>query len=200
METWKDIPGYEGYYQASSEGRIKSIDRVVDHELNGPTKYRGQLLSTKISNTGYLMVGLTVKGKSKNLTVHRLVAYAFLGADPKMTVNHKNGIRTDNRINNLEYLTIGENNTHSYRELGRKGAGTAKYGKLNSNHKEVDQFDRDGNLIQSWDSMADIERQLGFRVKTISNCVTGRKKTAYGFVWKYRTAELYDIFKQQKEK
>lgn len=115
MELWKKVPGYEGYYEASSFGRIRSVDRFVDHKINGRTMYRGKVISTRLSiPSGYLHVGLTVHGKSKSYTVHRLIMYAFHGKDEKSQINHKNGIKTDNRVENLEYCTQSQNIKHAY--------------------------------------------------------------------------------------
>lgn len=111
-EIWKDIPNYEGIYQASNLGRIKSLkfgkERVLRHGLH---------------KVGYCYIYLYKRGKGITNLVHRLVAIAFLG-ESDLQVNHKNGIKSDNRLENLEYCTGSENNKHAYDiglKAGRKG-------------------------------------------------------------------------------
>ena len=105
METWRDIPGFEGRYQVSDKGNVYSIRRQRCLKLG------------KCTN-GYLSVQL---GRGNPRLAHRLVALAFVGgAADGLEVNHKNGIRSDNRAENLEWVTRGDNHRHSYRELNRK--------------------------------------------------------------------------------
>jgi len=111
METWIDMIGYEGYYQVSSEGRIRSVDRLI---ANPTRKRKGKIMKQCIDGKGYKALSISKDGKFKMLTVHRLVAMSFLGYS-NLTVNHKNGIKTDNRIKNLEFMTQKENNRHANR-------------------------------------------------------------------------------------
>mgnify|MGYP000491117244 CR=1 FL=1 len=105
-EIWKDIPGYEGYYQASDLGQIRSL------RFKG--KSRIKIRKPHLDKYGYLCVGLIKENKKNTRTVHRLVAKAFLGISD-LVVNHKNGIKIDNTVENLEYITVAENNRHAYR-------------------------------------------------------------------------------------
>lgn len=130
-EEWRDIPGYENMFQASNLGNIRSLDRYVNHQRNGKTLYKGKILSMAISNVGYYHVALSKDGKSKGFTVHRLVCYAFFGIKESLVINHKNGIKTDNRIENLEYCTQSENNIHAYRTGLKKPP--RRHGSKNSN-------------------------------------------------------------------
>ena len=109
-EIWKDIPRYKGIYQASSTGKIRSLDRYVNNQANGKAKrlVKGRVLKTFIAGAGYEYVVLSVNQNKKKIGVHRLVAQAFLG-ESKLTVNHINENKSDNRITNLEYCTQKEN-------------------------------------------------------------------------------------------
>ena len=111
MEIWREVTGYEGLYEVSDIGRIRSLPR------NGTL---GGILTGEITNNGYIRVKLHKNNKFKRFMAHRLVADAFLGPrPPEMTVNHKDGNKTNNVANNLEYLSQGDNARHSFAELGR---------------------------------------------------------------------------------
>lgn len=119
MEIWKDILGYEGYYQVSNLGNVKSLDRVRETLPTAKKQFKtfneGRVLIPKESNRGYLRYALTKEGKTKYLSAHRLVAQSFIpNIKDKPDVNHINGIKTDNRIENLEWCTGSENIKHNY--------------------------------------------------------------------------------------
>ncbi|MFV0976959.1 NUMOD4 motif-containing HNH endonuclease [Bacillus paranthracis] len=122
-ELWKPVSGYEGIYEVSSLGRVRSLDRIVVDYRGIKKKVRGKILSPGLTNKGYCIVSLNAVDKRHTLTVHRLVANAFIpNLDNKPQVNHINGIKTDNRICNLEWLTNEENMKHAINNgLANKG-------------------------------------------------------------------------------
>lgn len=119
-EIWKDIVGYEGYYQVSSHGRIKSLERYVKHVF-GERINKERIRKQAIGNSGYYFVPLSKFGINKSKDIHRLVAIHFVdGYNEGLIVNHKDGNRLNNYYENLEWVTPRENNLHSFRVLGRK--------------------------------------------------------------------------------
>ena len=146
----------------------------------------GRFKKLKLSNScGYLVVNVC-KSKSKLVRVHRLVAEAFIpNPENKRTVNHKNGIRSDNRVENLEWATDSENNQHSYDYLGRKGAWLGKSGAIHPNSKNVLQI-KNGNVISEFGSMREAERATGIFQANISKCCLGKRHVAGGYQWRYK--------------
>jgi hypothetical protein len=117
MENWKDIPGFEGRYQVSDLGRVKSLSFMQRYLLrNGREAYRKtdeRILAQQPNNRGYYLVHLHQDNQRTALTVHSIVARAFLLGPPSETVNHRNGVKTDNRATNLEWATYSENHLHA---------------------------------------------------------------------------------------
>lgn len=121
-EIWKDIPGYEGLYQASSLGRIKSLPKEWVNGDGAKQKHNGLILKAAITKKGYLDVSLRKNKVAKTFKVHRLVALAFIiNPENKLQVNHKDGIKTNNNVNNLEWNTNSENQLHAHKIGLNKG-------------------------------------------------------------------------------
>lgn len=114
MEVWKDIPGTNGIYQVSSLGNVRSIDRIVKHNYGGTRTAKGRTLRLSKQTNGYLACPVFYNGKEKRCNVHRLVMLAFVG-ESKLTVNHINGNKQDNRLENLEYCTLSQNLKHAFK-------------------------------------------------------------------------------------
>ena len=122
QEIWLPIQGYEGLYEVSNTGLVRSVDRIVI-DKGHPSRRKGKYLSLDPNNKGYCKVWLWKDGQEKRILVHRLVAMAFLPCDEpeSMVVNHLDGNPLNNNVSNLEWCTQGENLAHGYRRTGRLG-------------------------------------------------------------------------------
>ena len=152
MEIWKDVKDYEDKYEVSNLGRVKSKERYFNNN-GGYQKVYEKILSQhrqygKEQNE-YMIVNFSIKHKTINKFVHRLVAQAFLkDYDEKLEVNHKNGIKYDNRVENLEMVTRIENIRHSIDILKRR-----------TNGKAVLQYDLENNFIKEYESACVASRE-----------------------------------------
>lgn len=118
-EEWRPIPGWEGYYEVSNGGRVRSLARVIVNKHGDEQKFRGRMLTARMGNRGYLCVRLSRDGKHKRARVHRLVAEAFHGVptDENLVCCHNNGVKTDNRAINLRWGTLASN----YHDMEKHG-------------------------------------------------------------------------------
>lgn len=182
-EVWKNIDWIElsGDYQISNIGNIKN-------------KTTGKILKPYLGKYGYYLLTLRNKNhKTVNYRVHRLVAQAFIpNPENKPEIDHINTIKTDNRVENLRWVTKTENcnNSLSLKHLKEKMSDgrnymCGRYGVLHPNSKPVLQLDLDGNFIREWDCAADVERELGICASNIRNCCKGNIKSVGGYKWIY---------------
>ncbi len=119
-EIWKAIPGYEGSYEVSDQGRVRSLDRVVEYCDGRLCRFPGRLLALNLNPGGYLQVGLCVSGKRTTRSVHCLVLEAFVGPCPEgCETGHRDGNRTNNCLRNLRYITHSQN-SHEIAIHGRR--------------------------------------------------------------------------------
>src|SRR5574344_126522 len=162
-DIWRDIEGYEGIYQVSNLGRVKS-----EHKRNGVT-----ILKNRVGNTGYCTLSLYKNKKTKNFSVHRLVALAFIdNPTNKECVNHKDGNKLNNHVNNLEWTTNEENIKHAW------ASGLNKSGFLSKKVLCVE-------LNKEFESVTEASRFIKANNCTgISKACKGRKQTYYGYHWK----------------
>jgi hypothetical protein len=170
MEVWKDIPGYEGKYQVSNLGNVKSLN----YKQSGK---EGMLTQVGTAN-GYCGVNLRDSRSHKHLVnVHRLVGAAFVpNPQNKPQINHINGNKRDNRAENLEWCTASENQYHSV------GVGLRQT-------KKVCQYDEAGELVKEWDSIVNAATAIGCTNMAIIRCCQGKHKTCRGYIWRYKEAE-----------
>lgn len=190
MEVWKDIKEYEGLYQVSNFGNIRSLPR------RGTSK-NVHIMFQKYNKCGYKMVGLYKDGKVKNRTVHRIVAETFLD-NPlnKEDVNHIDGNKENNNVSNLEWTTHKENMKHARKnnliritnkviEQG-KNVGQ-KYGKINGlkRAKRILQISYYNESIKEWDSITQASKCTGISLSGISKCCNKKKNMAGGYKWEF---------------
>ena len=170
-EIWKDVFNYEGIYQVSNLGNIRILKNMKKKILQN-------------DKDGYKIIILSKKGKKSTKRVHRLVAEAFIpNPENKSYVNHKNGIKSNNCIKNLEWVTPSENNTHYYRVLGNKSPNFGKYGKNNHSSKVVLQI-KNNKIIAEFYGCNEAQRITG--INHISAVCLGKRKTSGGYKWKYK--------------
>lgn len=195
-EFWKPIVGYEGFYEISSECRLRSLVDCNGNKLPVPKEKKAT-----IGANGYFAVNLNKKGVQRRHSLHRLYAEAFLPNPLGLPmVNHKDECKTNNFIffdeggnavpekSNLEWCDCKYNINYG---TGIERHAKAMKGKL-VNHpkksKRVLQFDLEGNLIKEWPSIMEVERQTGWSNSGISFVCHGKRKTFHGFVWRHKEA------------
>lgn len=163
-EIWKDVPEYEGLYQVSNLGNIKNN--------------KNKIMKPFINNAGYCEIKLSKEKKKKHHRVHRLVAQTFLNNyDKDLQVNHKDGNKLNNNIENLEMLTDKENKRHAIEN------NLFKY--ANGKKRKVKQYDLNGNFIKEWDCMHDIEKTYKVSHTSIRFVCLRRNKTCKNYIWRY---------------
>ena len=169
QEEWKEIKGYPNY-MVSNKGNVKS--------LNYRHTGREKMLKLSVNNKGYLIVKLYKNRKLKNLRVNRLVAEAFISNPNNLPqVNHKNEIKDDNRVENLEWCDAKYNNNF----------GTRKERVAEKLSKPVLQINKTTNeIISEFPSTIEVKRQLGINHTSISQCCNGKRNTAGGYKWQYK--------------
>lgn len=183
IETFKDIPGYEGLYQVSDYGAVRSLKF-------GKVRY----LKNVKRPTGYCQIDLCRDGEKKMFSIHRLVYETFNGPIPEgYEIDHVNTIRDDNRLSNLRVVTRKGNMANQItaerkRESNQRLAKDPKWREAirNALSKPILQLDKTtGEVIREWECAADASRELGIKHANISLCCHGKQNTAGGFKWKF---------------
>ncbi len=177
---WAKIEGYKEYL-ISDTGVVKSLSKKSKHKSGCFYSTRERVLKQYDNGNGYIGVNLIRdNGEAKRIYTHRLVAMAFLpNPKSKATVNHKNGIKSDNRVENLEWNTYKENNQHSYDNFIRT---TLKNNPKVS--KPVDKLDKNGNYLETYPSTREADRDIGIH-GVVSKVCLNQRKTAGGFRWRF---------------
>lgn len=195
IEIWKPVVGYEGLYEVSSFGRVRSLDRIISHisrtqegkEYTTTHTYKGKNLSLNKRKGNYLCVSLSKNGFVITTAVHRIVAEAFLPNPNNLPmINHKDENPSNNCVENLEWCDAKYN--MNYGAINKRRGKSLGYGKDNPYSLPIIQYSKNGEFIKEWASSMDIERELHIQHSNITKCCKKHShyKTAGGFIWKYK--------------
>lgn len=182
MEAWKDVVGFEGLYKVSESGIVMSLGN--GNSTNSETK-KQRVIKAKLKTRGYLQVKLSKDSKRAYISVHRIVAKAFIPNEQnKSEVNHIDGNKLNNHVSNLEWNTSSENQKHAF----RMGLQKRTVGKESPCAKAIIQLDKEGTIVKEWGGIKECCRETGFNSFGIIKCCKKEKKyrTAYGFKWEYK--------------
>jgi hypothetical protein len=183
MEIWKDVKGYEGLYQVSNFGRVKSLTRSVPCR-GGFTRMTNTKIMKENKCGRYSTIQLQRKGKTK--TVHRMVATAFIeNNENKKTVNHINGIKKDNRAENLEWCTQSENQKHAYLTGLQTPLRTPKYGNV-KHARKITVHSLSGEWIHEFDSISRCADVLNLKYNSIRRVLKGTRNIYSNLIFKYK--------------
>ena len=174
-EIWKDIPSLNGY-QASNLGNIRSLNYHKTGKIKELSKYS--------TNFGYLAVKITQNGIGRRYLVHRLVLITFKGEKENKEINHIDGNKHNNCVNNLEWCTRRENILHAYKNK-------LKVARSGSNHpkaKKVLQI-KNGEVIREYSYLSEVDK-YGFNHSKVTLCCQGKRKRHKGYEWRYKESEV----------
>lgn len=184
-ELWKDVVGYEGRYQVSSLGRVRSVTRIVNRPMGSTRLVESKILSLQKSNLGYLRIILIDKNhKAKTCSVHRLVALAFIPNPNNFPmVNHKDENKENNFVENLEWCDAAYNVSY----------GTAIQRRSEKRRRKVEMIDKySGKVLKVFDSVQEASKETGISRQLITDvCMKRPKKyTAGGYIWRYADSDV----------
>lgn len=182
-EIWKDIKGYEGFYQISNFGNVRSLDRKIKYKNNYRLFY-GRNLIKIVDTKGYYFVNLKKNSHNEIKRIHRLVAEAFIENPNKFPcINHIDGNKQNNHIDNLEWCSYKHNINEAFR-LGLNRY-THKENFKYENKKKIIQYDLNFNIVKKWESICEAARKTNISQSNISRCCNNKQKTAKKYIWKF---------------
>lgn len=181
-EIWKDIPDYVELDQASTFGRVKSLERVIMRKNGSFLPIKEKILKPQISAFGYFQMQLHKEGNHKNFYIHQLILLTFKG-NSSLDCNHIDCNKLNNNLENLEYITHKENIRHAWRN-GRM-ENIRNRAKKGIYEKKINQLNLNNNFIQTFDSGKEASKKLKISTPCISACLHGIQKTAGNFKWEF---------------
>lgn len=198
-EIWKDIKGYEGFYQISNMGQVRSLDRIIEYSDGRKRKFKGTIIKSRLNSKGYFIVGIAINQKVKTIGIHKLVAEHFIDNPNCLPwINHIDGIKTNNNIENLEWVTPKENFEHAIKMglhkyiqdfvgktyfKGKKHTEEARV-KMRQNHgSKVRVINLDDN--KSFNSTIEAAEYYNLCGSHITAACKGKLKTHGGYRWAY---------------
>lgn len=191
-EEWKPVKGFEGKYEISNLGKLRSLDRYVNGKAGSKRFQYGKTQNPQVTRKGYLRYTLSIKkGKSVRKLAHVLLAEHFiLNPENKPQVNHKDGIKSNNHIDNLEWSTCQENISHAWKNGLNKPnyANKGRTGRLASSSKPIKAFDKKGNSVGEFESIKEASEKLNIPKVVISRYLNGHVKNPRKYT--YQQAEI----------
>jgi len=195
-EVWKDIKGYEGYYQISNKGRIHSLNRTITDKRGFKYKKKGKELKPHKGENGYIYISLKKNNFTKTFTIHRLVATYFTFNPLRLPeVNHIDENKENNKADNLEWCTHKYNNSYGTKNSRAMQNRDSSYVSIQNKKrlsKKVFQYDFNNNLIRIWPSTQECQRN-GFSQGCVAACCRGEYKQYYGYKWSYERRDSFAI-------
>lgn len=178
-EIWKDIPNYEGLYQISNFGNVKSLKRKVKNK-NGYRDIKEKILHNYINKNGYYAVTLRKNCNIEVKLIHRLIAEMFIpNPNNYPCINHKDGNKSNNSINNLEWCSYSYNTKEAFR------LGLNKHIDFKEK-KKISQYDLEGNFIKEWKSIYNASKITGIARSCISKVCNHNRYSAGGYLWRFK--------------
>lgn len=189
-KAWRGIQGYEGLYMVNDKGQILTLARLSADNR----RIKQRVLNGHKAVDGYMIAMLTKFRKRKRLSIHRLVLNAFVGPPPteKHECNHKNGIKHDNRAENLEWVTRSENLKHAHLVCTPRtwGKPPNHKGQSNKRSRVIQQLTLDGNLVKEYPYIQSACDNTDFNASKITQVAQGTRKSHGGFNWKFKTQSI----------
>jgi hypothetical protein len=187
METWKSPPGYQGLYEISTYGRIKSKSKTIYQSNGHPMTFPSKILKPELRANGYLYVMLCKNGKRKTYKISRLVAQTFIPNPVHLPiVNHKDENKLNNCVDNLEWCTQKYNVNYSIKKHPQRLAALNKrlIAENEKRQKQIVCMNETGEVVKTFSSLREASRKLHISLSSISRCLHNELKTAGGYKWK----------------
>lgn len=184
-EIWEPICGFNDFYEASNLGNVRSRDRVISYSDGRVRKYKSKKLKPQLWGSTYLTVILAVNGKNTTKNVHSLVAEAFLEKEKyHQCVNHIDGVKTNNKLENLEFCTYSQNSQHAYNTNLKLPASNLKPGKNHPCYKgATEATPQNGGDVILMNGNKEIE-DAGFKPASVCRCIKGGRKSHKGYTFR----------------